>query len=291
MATNNLDTFWTMTVHSTTASTAALTDMEATYNAVTTGGTQMATGIIEEHEEALAPKDFDGGDLMELVKVCSEAESKGGKISNEAISVSAKLKELGFAKAHAQIHGRVDLHERLERIAEYGYIKIEDKNITKFLEAKVKTYNDACPTKKKKKKDSNVGMYNWVNAYSSIMIAGIDSDMSTRGLVSFGGVDTPPMTKHYTAITRDTCHRQSTKEGTIGMFAWKETDIKEYDGIPPLNVLEVFEEHKKRDLFHDFSVAEVEGVHDPLLLGRLEGRSERYFISQWGDDIQLDDLL
>lgn len=292
--TSTTDTFWQT---STSASTAPLepTDMERTYNAVVNGihvqgeGEMATVRGLQEREEALAPKDFNGGDLMELVNKCANAKAKGGKVSAEATNVSVKLKELGFTKAHAQIHGRVDLHERLERIAGFGYIKIEDSNIEKFLDAKVKTYDDACPKKKVKKTEDEGditagGFYVAVDSWAG---------SSTRGMVHFseGGTDTLPSVKHYNTIIRDTCHRQSEKKGTIGLFAWKETDIKDYSGIPPVGVLETFGMHKARELFHDFSVAEVEGVHDPLLLGRLDGRPERYFIAQWGDDVQLDDLL
>ena len=95
----------------------------------------------------------------------------------------------------------------------------------------------------------------------------------------------------YSGFVVDTCDRLSTKENTIGQYAWEEVPIATYNGIPPENVLLVLKEQKEKELFDDFTIASVESIKDPLLLGRVNGVQERFFLAQWGSDVTLDDII
>lgn len=74
---------------------------------------------------------------------------------------------------------------------------------------------------------------------------------------------------------------------------WVETRIEIYNGCPPERAVASLMRAKKRDAFDYFTVAKVEHktIRDPLLLGRIDGVEDRFFIAQWGTDVQLDDLI
>lgn len=248
-------------------------------------------GLCNRSPEPDAPSKFECGTLMELIDECRKLEVVISDKAKESIGVAEKLKALGFNKAHLNLAVKLDKQIRLEKIAEYDYIKITNKDIEKYLEKKVARYNEECKPKSKKKADieqAEASLYQWANMYAPITITTANIQ---PGLFHYVNQPEVAPSKTYISITKDTCHRRSSQKGTIGYFKWKETPVSDYNGIPPVGILETFAEHKKRNLFHDFTVAEVEGIHDPLLLGRIDGSDERFFIAQWGDDIQLDDLL
>lgn len=82
-----------------------------------------------------------------------------------------------------------------------------------------------------------------------------------------------------------------TEEGTIGKFWWDEKNIDQYTSCPPKEILEKLKIHKERNVFDYFTIATVKHISDPLLLGRISNVQDRFFIAQWGEDIQLDDII
>lgn len=77
-------------------------------------------------------------------------------------------------------------------------------------------------------------------------------------------------------------------------FAWVEEKVEEYDGVPPSYVYEKLIKAKEAKVFDYFTVATIKRnikLPDPLLLGRIKGDDNRYFIAQWDDDIHLDNLI
>lgn len=78
---------------------------------------------------------------------------------------------------------------------------------------------------------------------------------------------------------------------------WVEAAVAKYKGIPPDDVLGKLEEAKKAGAYDYFTIATVDTrltktpIRDPLLLGRINGSTDRYFLAQWGDDISLDDVI
>ena len=101
----------------------------------------------------------------------------------------------------------------------------------------------------------------------------------------------PSVDRSSETITRKTVDVGSFKEGTIGRYVWTETRVEKYTSVPPQEVLDTFDAHKKRNVFDYYTIASVNAVKDPLLLGRVDGRSERWFIAQWGEDVNLDDVI
>jgi len=93
-------------------------------------------------------------------------------------------------------------------------------------------------------------------------------------------------------VYEKTCDYDKLDPKTIGRFEWKEERVEDYDGLPPVAVLETFKEHKAREVFDYFTIASVNSIPDPLLLGRIDGDDDnRWFIDNWGTDVCLDDLI
>jgi len=72
------------------------------------------------------------------------------------------------------------------------------------------------------------------------------------------------------------------------------TPIQNYKDAPPREVLNKLAESVKRGCFDAWEIAHIESVvkvPDPILFGRIEGCSDRFFISQWEDDVKIEDIL
>lgn len=70
--------------------------------------------------------------------------------------------------------------------------------------------------------------------------------------------------------------------------------LAQYTAIPPENVLAALEEAKNVGCFDAFEVAKIEWreeIKDPILFGTIEGCTDKFFISQWDDDVKVEDLL
>lgn len=78
---------------------------------------------------------------------------------------------------------------------------------------------------------------------------------------------------------------------------WQElsfTKIESYNEVPPEFVLTELEKAVDRKCFDSFEVAHIVTnvkVPDPILFGRIEGCADRFFISQWDDDVKIEDIL
>ena len=77
---------------------------------------------------------------------------------------------------------------------------------------------------------------------------------------------------------------------------WLEVPIKEITEPIPTNCLYILKEWKSRNVFERFTVATVENenskkIPDPFLIGRINGDSNRYFLAQWGGDINIDNVV
>jgi chemotaxis protein histidine kinase CheA len=90
-------------------------------------------------------------------------------------------------------------------------------------------------------------------------------------------------------IIRRTVHYNG--GGEIGQYAWVEIRIEKYKSIPPQAALNALKVAKEKKIFDYFTIGSVEGIKDPLLLGRINGLTDRGFIAQWDADVCLDDLV
>lgn len=202
-------------------------------------------------------KDMDLGNLMELVDDCDKAQTIKG-VKKAAKDRVDQLKKGGFKEAAAKLQEKIDHKKRQYKLAFYQYVTIVPDKIKAYLDRKAKEYN---------------------KKYAK-----------TRGPRESFRSGSIPVSPHYRFISK-TADYDLHDPDTIGQFLWIETPVKDYKGIPPENVVDLASEHANRNIFDELVVAEVKGIAYPLLLGYIKGDENRYFIAQWGDDVQLDDLL
>ena len=70
--------------------------------------------------------------------------------------------------------------------------------------------------------------------------------------------------------------------------------LKDYPELPPPSVLEALENAKKFNCFDSYEIAKIdwiEQIKDPILFGVIEGCSDKFFISQWDDDVKFEDIF
>jgi hypothetical protein len=70
--------------------------------------------------------------------------------------------------------------------------------------------------------------------------------------------------------------------------------LQQYTEIPPINVLEKLKEAKVRDCFDYFEVAKIESHverPDPILFGCINNCPDKFFVSQWDNDVSIEDIL
>ena len=74
----------------------------------------------------------------------------------------------------------------------------------------------------------------------------------------------------------------------------KLTPLKDYRKVPPDSVLDALESAQGRGCFDTFEVMTIEShkvVPDPILFGRVTGCADLFFISQWDEDVKIEDIL
>lgn len=82
----------------------------------------------------------------------------------------------------------------------------------------------------------------------------------------------------------------------IGVYTQWQTlafvPLESWDRIPPDNVLVDLEAAQDRKCFDAYEVAHIQEVNnDPIIFGRIVGCPDRFFISQWDDDVKIEDIL
>lgn len=224
--------------------------------------------------------------LMELVKY-AELVNCDYKDSDEDVIKVRRLKELGLTRAAEKHMLEIKQKSALAKLAKLKIVKITKAQIETFLDLKVFNYNNKTKTKNKRK-------LRWTPQTASTWVADaagnsaglqIPQDWITKSINILQEQEHLRITT-ISAVTLDYC---SNEEGTIGQFCWTETPIALYPNIPPEHALQKIEKH--RTDFDYFTIAEVNSIKDPLLLGRIVGIEDRFFLAQWGDDVKLDDII
>jgi len=70
--------------------------------------------------------------------------------------------------------------------------------------------------------------------------------------------------------------------------------IDQYNEVPPDHVLTAIERAQQDRCFDRFEVAKIkwiEQIKDPIVFGRVDGCSDRFFIAQWDDDVSIKEIL
>lgn len=258
-------------------------------------------------------------DLMELVEGCGIAKPANEARVPEALETVKLLDELGFKKAAGQVARKLHPVLKAAEIAAGKYVEITPAKIKAYLQRKADEYNARLPKKRTGwlggGLSSTVGSTtltfttnttNIAQSYSQLLAeqqqrngmlnaANNASWWATPGSVVIADPATdvlqwvPPVATQ--APIAPEYYRAYTQGGDINAFEWCEVAVEHYAGIPPMNVLRKFKEEKEKNVFDSFTIASVNAIRDPLLLGRVTGSENRYFIAQWGDDVKLDDVI
>jgi hypothetical protein len=70
--------------------------------------------------------------------------------------------------------------------------------------------------------------------------------------------------------------------------------LEDYEEVPPPDCLLDLKKAKDMNCFDSFEVAKVETVEvrpDPIIFGRINNCVDRFFITQWDDDVKIEDIL
>lgn len=71
-------------------------------------------------------------------------------------------------------------------------------------------------------------------------------------------------------------------------------ELGQYTEVPPLNVLDDIEKAQNLNCFDSFEVAKIQDVvevKDPIVFGRIKDCPDRFFVSQWDDDVKIEQIL
>ncbi len=70
--------------------------------------------------------------------------------------------------------------------------------------------------------------------------------------------------------------------------------IEDYSEVPPMDCLMDLKKAKGFKCFDRFEVAKVETVEvrpDPIILGLIDNCVDKFFVTQWDDDVKIEDIL
>jgi hypothetical protein len=74
-------------------------------------------------------------------------------------------------------------------------------------------------------------------------------------------------------------------------------ELNKYQGLPPNDVLEKVKSAMEKGCFDVMEVAEVKPIAtvvklpDPIVFGRVNGCTDRFYVCEWGVDVSINDLL
>lgn len=70
--------------------------------------------------------------------------------------------------------------------------------------------------------------------------------------------------------------------------------LKDYPEVPPPDCLLDLKKAKEMGCFDSFEVAKVQTVEvrpDPIIFGLIDNCEDKFFITQWDDDVKIEDIL
>ena len=224
-------------------------------------------------------------DLMELIRTCEEA-TQTKQPNYAALELAGELGKLGLDKMAKKLGKEFLVAEKLQCVAQEKYSVVTEAKIQKFLEGLAKDYNA------KRKKNTIILDGHTLN----YTVHPQTPDGLLAANISFTGVmnslyDDGPMMTGNSRLSASTCDYLSNDPGSIGSYRWNEVKISEYLGIPPASALKALRVAQEKEIFDYYTIASVSAVKDPLLLGRIEGVEDRFYLAQWGDDVSLDDVI
>lgn len=104
----------------------------------------------------------------------------------------------------------------------------------------------------------------------------------------------------FNRFNEDLKERTIKRSGTKGKDLYHNYDklvfkkVSEYKDSPPAQVLDDMRTAKAMGCFDTFEIAKIEATveyKDPIVFGVIDGCDDRFFISQWDNDVKISDIL
>jgi len=96
--------------------------------------------------------------------------------------------------------------------------------------------------------------------------------------------------EHYRFVTQEKIDAFNQKLASAGKQL-SFTPVKDYSKVPPSNVLADLETAQNRQCFDEYEIASIKKKPDPILFGRINGCSDRFYVSQWENDVKISDII
>lgn len=180
------------------------------------------------------------------------------------------LKELGLDRAASHVEKPLILKRKLALAYEH-YRFVEPhimENFKKALKAKTLVIKEVCPICQGEKK---VQLGKLATGFASFSLAGRNP---------------------YEVVSCSYCRQTGAKTQTFDTV--KMTALRSYAKVPPMDCLLDLQKAKNLGCFDGFEVAEVESViekPDPIIFGSINGCNDRFFVTQWDNDISIEQIL
>lgn len=105
--------------------------------------------------------------------------------------------------------------------------------------------------------------------------------------------------EHFRFVTPDqiTAFNHKLYQKTLKGYTYDQlrfTPVQQYRNAPPVEVLDEMKKAVGFGCFDSFEVVDIQAVEkrpDPILFGLIKGCSNRFFVSQWDNDVKIEDIL
>ncbi len=108
---------------------------------------------------------------------------------------------------------------------------------------------------------------------------------------------TPEIFNRFNEDLKERTLKRSGKEGVNLVHNYDKLVFKkvsEYKDSPPVAVLDEMRTAKAMGCFDTFEIAKIEATveyKDPIVFGVIHGCDDRFFVSQWDNDVKISDIL
>jgi hypothetical protein len=114
----------------------------------------------------------------------------------------------------------------------------------------------------------------------------------TIAYAKYGHVTDEAIFKFNEKLKKESMMRLSGGYGQYNQLRF--TRIADYGKIPPVAALARLREAVHDNVFDFFEVADIQSVKevpDPIIFGRIEGCTDRFYVAQWDDDVTIEEIV
>ena len=234
-------------------------------------------------------------DLSTIKDMARPIKTKGISAERErkARGTIRDYEEAGFYKVSKELDEKLTKQLKLSNLATQGYQMLEKKHFEQWL----KKIKEVKPKKTENNGDDS-GFWISMDGTSSFYATGYTTtasgtifiDNSTSVQWNEEEIREVPARNPREIASRRIEMGEKTYEVGIS-----EISVEHYNHAPPSEVLKTIRKMKNHNLFDTLVVIYPtckEVVKDPLLCGKIDGERDKWFyITEWGNDLKIDDLI